>query len=154
MTQTKNGTIQPSVNYTTYSYGWSHIALVQNKETSSGWGQQTTTYKLLLFKDGKQVASEDYKANNTSITPTINTLDEALVIGANISGGLYFKGLIDSVKISGTAKYTAEFTPAKLTADGEDTVAFWDFSGNADDSSENGLDGTATDVTYSTDCAF
>ena len=147
--QNKNGTIQPSANYTTYSYGWSHIALVQTKETSGNnpW-QQTTTYKLLLFKDGEQVASKDYEA-----APTINTLNEALVIGANLSANpkIYFKGLIDSIKISNTAKYTENFTPAKLTADGDDTVAFWDFSGNANES-KSGMTVTPTDISYSEDC--
>ena len=161
MTQPGNGTLQPTGNNITYSSDWTHIALVQNKETSgTNPFQQTTTYKLLLFLNGEQVASEEYTANNnngsninTSVTPTIKTNNESLVIGAHIGTdpGLYFKGLIDSIKISNTAKYTAAFTPAALSAD-DTTVAFWDFSGNADDSSENGLNGTETEITYSEDC--
>ena len=143
--QTKTGTVQPSPSYTTYSYGWSHIALVNTKVVSGNQWQQTTTYKLVLFQDGHQVSSKDYAA-----APTINTLNEALVIGANLSGGIYFKGLIDSIKISDTAKYTEDFTPAVLAAD-DDTVAFWDFSGNANES-KSGMTSTPFDITYSEDC--
>ena len=147
----QNGTIQPSGS-ATYSEDWSHIAMVQVKEETQGWGnQQTTTYKLLLFLNGKQVASSDYKANNMNVTPTVNTNEDPLVIGANLNSKFFFKGLIDSVKISNTAKYVEDFTPSVLTSD-ENTVAFWDFTNNADDSSSNGLNGTGTNINYVKDC--
>ena len=149
---TQSSTINPSASNVTYSDDWSHIAMVQTKETSQGWGgQESTTYKLLLFLNGEQVASSDYKANNTAVVPTVNTNDEALVIGANLNAGFFFKGFIDSVKISDTAKYTENFTPSVLSAD-ENTVAFWDFTDNADDGSANGLNGTATNINYVKDC--
>ncbi|MBO4711667.1 hypothetical protein J5681_07115 [bacterium] len=160
--QSGNGTLTPTGNVT-YSADWTHVALVQNKETSGDnqW-TQTTTYKLLLFLNGEQIASEEYKASNTSggtiisnktVIPTIKTNNEALVIGAHVGTdpGLYFKGLIDSIKISNTAKYTAAFTPAALSVD-DTTVAFWDFSGDATSSVGSGLDGAETEITYSTDC--
>ncbi|MBR4489763.1 hypothetical protein IKP13_03935, partial [bacterium] len=95
--------------------------------------------------NGQEAASKDYEGE-----PTINTNSESLVIGANIAGGFYFKGLIDSIKISNTAKYTEAFTPGVLSAD-DDTVAFWDFSGNTDES-KAGMESTPTDITYSSDC--
>ena len=147
-TQTTENRIDQTV---TYSNDWTHVAMVKNKETtSSGW-VQTTTYKLLLFVNGTLVESKNFEN-----TPTIITNNEALTIGANIANldndnKRYFKGLIDSVKISNTAKYTGEFVPEKLVSDG-DTVAFWNFSGNAEDSSGNNLNGIEESLTYSTDC--
>ncbi len=140
--QQKSDTLESTPNYLSYSYGWSHVALVSTKETN-GW--QQTTYKLNLFINGEQKASESYDG-----APTINTLDEALVIGANLNSELYFKGLIDSIKISNTAKYTEGFTPGVLAAD-DNTVAFWDFSNNANDS-VSGIIGTPANIEYSTDC--
>ena len=49
--------------------------------------------------------------------------------------------------------YDSEFTPSKLSVD-DNTIAFYDFSNNAEDSSVNALHGSGTNVTYSTDCAF
>ena len=147
---TQSSTNQPSASSVTYSDDWSHIAMVHTKETSQG-REEYTTYKLLLFLNGEIVASSDYKVNNTAVIPTVSTNDEALVIGANLNANFFFKGLMDSVKISNTAKYTENFTPSVLNAD-ENTVAFWDFNGNTDDSSGNNLHGIVTNVTYSTDC--
>ena len=158
-----SGELTPTGNNVNYSAEWSHVAMVQNAVTSgtNQWNQ-TTTYKLLLFLNGKQIASEEYKSssnssgigggnnNSTSVVPTIETNEEALVIGANLNAGLFFKGLIDSIKISNTAKYTAAFTPAALSVD-DTTMAFWDFNGNTTES-KNGIESTATGITYSTDC--
>jgi len=147
--QTKTGSLQPSSDVD-YSDGWTHVALVQNKESLyNGW---QTNYKLLLFVNGKQVDSQNYEA-----APTINTVNEALVIGANLNqnANYFFKGLIDSVRISSSAKYTEDFeNDLKALEVEEDTLALWDFSNNAADSSENHLDGAGSDITYSTDCAF
>lgn len=149
---TQSATNNPNASNVTYSDDWTHVALVQQKEedSSNPW-QQGENYKLLLFLNGKQVASSDYKANNMNVTPTVNTNDEPLAIGANINANFFFKGLMDSVKISNTAKYSEDFTPAVLIAD-ENTVAFWDFTNNADDSSANALNGVASGVTYVNDC--
>lgn len=140
---TTNNRLDPTV---THSDDWTHVAMVKNKETS-GIIFEETSYKLLLFVNGTQVGSNEFEK-----TPTVVTNDELLTIGANpVNAERYFKGLIDSIKISNTAKYMENFTPGVLSADNE-TIAFWDFSGNAEDSSANGLNGTATEVTYSTDC--
>ncbi|MBO7127426.1 hypothetical protein J6W78_07750 [bacterium] len=142
-TKTDNNRVDQTV---TFSDDWTHVAMVKNEETSGAIFEQIS-YKLLLFVNGTLVGSNEFEN-----TPTVVTNDELLTIGANpVNAERYFKGLIDSIKISNTAKYTADFTPSVLSAD-DDTIAFWDFSGNADDSSFNGLHGTATNVTYSTDC--
>ncbi|MBQ3369208.1 hypothetical protein IJG44_09955 [bacterium] len=121
----------------TYSNDWTHVAMVKNNDPS---------HKMLIFVNGILLGSKNF-----SDTPTALTTNEgALVIGANLNSGKHFKGLIDAIKISNTAKYTEDFTPGKLSADDE-TVAFWDFNGDVNDS-KNGLNGTATNVTYSTDC--
>jgi len=126
--------------------------MVHNKNVE-GTLIQSTTYKITLYVNGKQVNSKTYEPRTSMNLLEVN---EPLIIGANLYTSWtvskkYFKGLIDSIRISGSEKYTAEFTPGVLSAD-DDTIAFWDFSGNANDSSGNGLDGSATNVTYSTDC--
>ena len=131
-----------------YSSNWTHVAMVQNKETSD-WG--TETYKMLVFVNGEEVLNTTYKdSRQRNVTPTIVTNDEPLIIGVNFKKNYYFTGLIDSIKISNTAKYTAAFKPAKLYAEG-DTVAFWNFSGDATDD-RSGKSGTETNIEYSTDC--
>ena len=122
----------------TYSNEWTHVAMVKNNDPS---------HKMILFVNGIPVGSKNF-----SDTPTaLRTNEEALVIGANLNNGNHFKGLIDAIKISNGAKYTENFTPGKLSADDE-TVAFWDFNGDVNDS-KNGLNGTGdTTITYSTDC--
>ena len=152
----------------TYSSDWTHIAMVQNKKTTQGqggWGT-TTTYTLSVFVNGEQVKSENYKVKSGYQTQdanqvTILTNEESLVIGADLANEpkLYFKGLIDSIRISDTARYTEGFEPTKLyyeddeddDEDNNHTVAFWDFNGNAEEASNPELNGTGT-VTYSTDC--
>ena len=129
----------------TNSGEWTHIALVQTMENQIVVKKPVIT----LYINGKKAGSEecDVSTNNLSIA----TSTEPLLIGSNGSKG--FNGLIDSIRISGTAKYTGNFTPAKLAAD-SDTIAFWDFNGNAEDNFIGGLVVTPTDIEYSTDCAF
>lgn len=123
----------------TYSNDWTHVAMVKNN---------TPSHKTLLFVNGSLAGSKNFSDTPTALT----TNEEALIIGANLYNGNHFKGLIDSIKISNTAKYTEDFTPGKLSADGDDTIAFWDFNGDVNDS-KNGLNGTDdTTITYSTDC--
>ncbi|MBO4711668.1 hypothetical protein J5681_07120 [bacterium] len=124
---------------------WTHIALVQTMTTQLVMKKPTIT----LYINGQKAASDESNVTSNQ-TPSISTSTEVLLIGS--TGTKAFSGLIDSVKISNTAKYTGSFTPAKLSVD-SDTVAFWDFSGSADDY-ENDMVSTPTDITYSTDCAF
>ena len=146
--------LQVDGTFNEFSGGWTHVALVHNKKVE-GTIIQTTTYKITLYVNGKQVNSKTYEPRTTMNLLEVN---EPLVIGANLysswgSSKTYFKGLIDSIRISGSEKYTADFTPSELSADA-DTIAFWDFNNNSEDSSGNSLNGTNTNINYSTECAF
>ncbi|MBQ4439384.1 hypothetical protein II898_10980 [bacterium] len=142
---------------------WTHIALVQTMTTN----MNKTKPLITLYINGQKAASKEGGSNSNyggqnNQTPSIATSTEPLLIGSTGEteesgfGGFgseaaYFNGLIDSIKISNTAKYTSDsFIPEKLSAD-NDTIAFWDFNGNTDDS-KSGFNGTPTDITYSTDC--
>lgn len=134
---------------------WTHIALVQVMSTTMMMKKPSLT----LYINGTKAATGESNITSNQ-TPSIATSTEALLIGSTGesesgfggfgSGSAYFNGLIDSIRISNTAKYDNNFTPAKLSAE-SDTVAFWDFNGNTNDS-KGGLNGTPTDITYSTDC--
>ena len=140
---------------------WTHIALVQTMTTSMNRKKPMITFYI----NGQKAASKESGSNSNygqnNQTPSIKTSTKPLIIGSTGeseesgfggfgSEAVYFNGLIDSIKISNTAKYTGDFTPEKLSAD-NDTIAFWDFNGNTDDS-KSGFNGTPTDITYSTDC--
>ena len=124
----------------TNSGDWTHIALVINNSGSGFYGG-----KLTLYINGTNVKSNSVMISNFNIA----TSTQNLLIGS--TGSKSFEGLIDSIRISNTARYTEDFTATALSAD-DNTIAFWDFSGNANDSSGHGLNGTATNITYSTDC--
>lgn len=141
---------------------WTHIALVQTMTTTNMNKKKPT---ITLYINGQKAASKEGGSNSNygqnNQTPSITTSTEPLIIGSTGEseesgfGGFgseaaYFNGFIDSIKISNAAKYTGDFTPEKLSAD-NDTIAFWDFNGNTDDS-KSGFNGTPTDITYSTDC--
>ena len=141
---------------------WTHIALVQTMTTTTMNKKKPT---ITLYINGQKAASKEGGSNSNygqnNQTPSITTSTEPLIIGSTGEseesgfGGfgsevVYFNGLIDSIKISNVAKYTGDFMPEKLSAD-NDTIAFWDFNGNTDDS-KSGFNGTPTDITYSTDC--
>ena len=146
--------IQSDVQVTN-TQDWTHVAMVQNKETQQYGPVTTTTYKLLVFMNGKQVASKEYKDkdNKVSVEPTIITNEESLIIGTKLGSNQYFKGKIDSIRISNTAKYTADFQNNMKALEVEsDTVAFWDFNGDAKNSVSSALDGIVNGLDYSTDC--
>jgi len=143
--QQKTADNQVNATLNTLPEGWSHVAMVYNKETVQyGGGNEWTIYKLILFINGEQVKSANYNG-----APTFVPNNEPLVFGARNSDR-YFTGLIDSIRISDTALYTENFEPAKLSAD-DSTIAFWDFSNNANDS-VSGIIGTPTSIEYSADC--
>ena len=143
--QPKTANNQVNATLNTFPEGWSHVAMVYNQETNQyGGGGGWTTYKLTVFINGNLA-----KTGNYSGAPTFVPNNEPLVFGARNSDR-YFTGLIDSIRISNTARYTANFEPAKLSAD-DNTIAFWDFSGDAKDA-KSGKYGVETKIQYSTDC--
>ena len=149
--QPKTADNQVNATLSTLPEGWSHVAMVYTTatETTTGWGgqQQTTVvHKLTIFINGEPVQSGKYGG-----VPTFVPNDEPLVFGARNSDR-YFTGLIDSIRISDAALYNENenFEPSKLSAN-DTTIAFWDFSGNANDS-VSGIIGMPTSIGYSTDC--
>jgi len=138
----KNNQVNATLN--TFPEGWSHVAMVYSQETSQYGSGGWTTYKLTVFINGNLA-----KTGNYSGAPTFVPNNEPLVFGARNSDR-YFTGLIDSIRVSNTARYTADFKPAKLSAD-DNTIAFWDFSGDAKDA-KSGKYGVETKIQYSTDC--
>lgn len=142
---TMGGEISAEATGVENSGEWTHIALVQNFSSSI----LTKKPSVTLYINGKSTKSAESNVSS-NMTPSIATSAEALLIGS--TGTKSFKGLIDSIRISNTAKYSGkEINPQKLSVE-NDTVALWDFSGNANDSSANNLNGADSGVTYSTDC--
>ena len=135
---------QVNATFNTLPEGWSHVAMVYNQETVQYGNESWTTHKQILFINGQQVKSANYSG-----APTFVPNNEPLVFGARNSDR-YFTGLIDSIRISDTTLYTENFEPAKLSAD-DSTIAFWDFSNNANDSVSD-IIGTPTSIEYSADC--
>lgn len=125
---------------------WNHIAL-SYQTFNYGYEKQAS---VAVYVNGKKVAEKI----DTRNLPTPNKLSDSLVIGYDAYQKTYFNGKIEQLKIS-TNTYENDFSnalPKPLVTD-ENTIAFWDFNGNADDLSGHGLNGSATDtVTYSTDC--
>ena len=141
-----NGTMSPDLSAEatglTNSGDWTHIALVKTSKGIMSIKLPTIT----LYING--ISKESKSINSSTGTISIATSTKALLIGS--TGTKSFNGLIDSIKISSAAKYTTKFTPAKLSVD-NDTIAFWDFSGNANDY-EGDMISTPTNITYSEDC--
>ena len=133
-----------STNLPIVTDGWNHVAL--SYYINSGVAH------LRLYING-HLAKETTKETDYYAPNKVST---ALMIGyyednsGQIVKKYYFNGKIDQLKIS-TNTYGSEFTPSKLYKD-DNTIVFYDFSGNANDSSGHGLHGTATKITYSTDC--
>ena len=135
--------------------GWNHIAL--------SYYIKSGTAHLRLYINGRM--TKEKTASTSDRAP--KTVEDNLTIGyygetTDIGGGIisiggdesYFKGQIDQLKI-GKKYYEDEFSPSQLSVDDDgNTIAFYDFSNDANDSSGNGLNGSGTNVTYSTDCAF
>ncbi|HOW52750.1 MAG TPA: LamG domain-containing protein [bacterium] len=119
---------------------WYHIALVKN-------GSTVTT-----FIDGV-AGSAITDANNAYAN------SENLYFGSRQSTTPgYFDGLIDEIRISSVARYTASFTPQERFANDANTVGLWHFeetSGTiADNAAGSGLNGTLTGgVTWEDACA-
>lgn len=77
---------------------WNHVALVhQSTDNTSG---------MLVFVNGKMQGMSGNFGSNFSGT--------GLSIGSYLGGGLPFKGLIDSVRQTAAARYTAEFNPLQF----------------------------------------
>ena len=127
-------TYTPVVGNTVLSTGvWHHIA-----------GVWDGSY-LKLYVNGNLDSTV-----NTGNGPASGT--SSLKIGRN-SGGGYFNGLIDEVRVSNTVVYTSNFTPQTHLTASSSTKGLWKFDGQTiTDSSGNSNNGTLQGgATYSND---
>jgi len=99
-----------------------------------------TGKEILLFVDGKLAGSKDVEMNPPHVGKAALTI------------GHHFKGVIDGVRVSQSARYTKEFDPPTRFAADADTLALYQFDeGKGDvlkDSSGNGLDGKIAGSTW------
>ena len=141
---TSGGQQSVSVTMETPAAGWHHIALVN------------TGSQLALFIDGSVKDVQAYTGSPKTVENSIFAIGRATNYSGSgsVSTGTnsYFKGAIDQFRFSNIARYAANFTPAPLTGDDENTVALWDFNGNANNSKSDSLHLTATNITYTTEC--
>jgi RHS repeat-associated protein len=114
----------PVIGTTTINTGvWYHVAGV--------WDGSYMRIYLNGVLDGTMI---------TGYGPASGT--SSLKIGRN-SGGTYFNGLIDEVRVSNTVLYSSNFTPSMHLTAGANTAALWKFDGQTvADSSTNGNNGT------------
>ena len=138
---TSGGQQSVSVTMGTPTAEWHHIALVN------------TGSKLQLFIDGNLKESTNYTGNYQAVTNALLFVGKATNYtgSGSIGTDTYFKGAIDQIRFSNTARYSAAFTPATLTSD-INTVALWDFNGNANNSKSDTLHLTPTNIEYTAEC--
>lgn len=119
--------VAPTVNE------WHHLAMVK------------TSTALTVYFDG--LKKETGATSGLAVTANIS----ALVFGANLYSGYYFNGLLDEVRISNTARYTGDFTPAFSFSPDASTIALWHFSegsGSTVTDEIGGYTGTLSNVTW------
>jgi cysteine-rich repeat protein len=104
---------------------WFHVAYTYDRAASRG----------TIWLDGVSVGTG-------TMPPPVGTTTAPLRIGQDPGGGMYgWRGYLDDVRISNTARYSSTFTPAtSLTADAS-TIGLWRF--------EEGSGATAADSSSS-----
>ena len=79
----------------------------------------TTWYHLALLRDGGEFRSYINGTKLTDVTGYTTqtvTSTRALEIGRNVHGDRYFAGYMDEIRISNSARYTANFTPNNVAS--------------------------------------
>jgi RHS repeat-associated protein len=124
---------------------WHYIALTHNGTIS------------------KIYVDEVLKDSHTSNARLADTGSNSLVLGCSLWGGYYFPGQLDDIRVSSIARTQTEITNTwnsgngtAFTVDGS-TVALYHCDDQASvltDSSANDLDGTLTDISYTTGFPF
>ena len=133
-------------------YGAYYVGLIGNTVLSANtWHHVAGVYngsQLQVYVDGAL-------DNSLSTSVTITSTSMSLLIGESRYpyNHSYFNGLIDEVRISNAAVYTANFTPQMHLTASSSTKGLWKFDGQtANDSSGNGNNGTLNGgATYSID---
>lgn len=141
------------LRFITYQGGTSYVAVVGATIVSTGvWhhvaGVFDGTSTRRVYLDGVQ----DGTATSTGSAPASGTAD-LKIARLSSSAQYYFNGLIDEVRVSNGALYSATFTPQTSLTAGASTEGLWKFDGQtASDSSGNGNNGTLQGgAAYSTD---
>ena len=133
-------------------YGPYYVSVIGNTVLSANtWHHVAGVYngsQLQVYVDG-------VLDNSLSTSVTITSTSMSLLIGESRYpyNHSYFNGLIDEVRISNAAVYTANFTPSMHLTASSSTKGLWKFDGQtANDSSGNGNNGTLNGgATYSID---
>jgi hypothetical protein len=123
---------------------WHHIAATFN--SSNG--------KILLYLDG---ILDDNMATNTSNARSIYDNSDNFTIGANVSGGNKFDGLIDELRVWSDVRTPTEIADNYDKEDpaGDNLQGYWKFNDSALDETANDNDLTLVNTpTYSTDVPF
>ena len=103
---------------------WAHVAVSRNLEEDM----------LYMHYNGNVVANASYSESNLTFT-------------SNVLIGSTFKGYIDELRVSDTARYSVDFTPpTRRFRPDDDTVSLFHFDTNITDSHNS-----ASDYTYSRD---
>ena len=141
------------LRFLTYQGGTTYVAVVGATTLTTGvWhhvaGVFDGTSTLRVYLDGVQ----DGTASSAGSAPTSGTGN--LLIGRlSSSAQYYFSGLIDEVRVSNSALYSATFTPQASLTTGASTKGLWKFDAQtAADTSGSGNNGTLQGgAAYSTD---
>ena len=115
---------------------WHHFAI-----TIDGSGNSTS------WLDGQMVYQE-----YTGYGPATDTV---MYLGAEAGNQHFFDGLIRTVRVSNTVRYSSSFTPSFTWSTDSDTFVLWTASGSGttlDDRSGNGNDGTINGATWVNTC--
>jgi len=142
---TTNGSIInfSNSNYPRWAFFWRSTGKFGVYNSTSGTFLESTTtlnlntwYHFAVVKQGTSITLYLNGQSVGSTTNSINIVCDFLEIGAYNTSGQTFNGYIDEVRISNTARYTANFTvpSAEFTGD-SNTLALLHFNGNNGDTS-------------------
>ena len=139
MVKTESENVTTTAQFPKPSAGWHHIALVNNGS------------KLEIFFDGELKNSKSYIGTAATVANAVFNVGYTTTGTGLEQKKYYFKGSIDQIRFSNTARYLNAFTPATLTSDSH-TVALWDFNGNTNNSKSDTLHLNAANITYTAEC--
>jgi hypothetical protein len=133
---------------------WSAFAVTGfTAVTSAVWHHMAGVYypatdTAVVYVDGQSKGSGP-------LSGTMTANGDELRIGIDWDMGCPMKGVIDEVRISTVARYTATFSPQTVFTDDASTAALWHFdeyAGSiAHDASGHGNDGTIHGATWTTE---
>lgn len=131
-----------------FSDGTNEIIDTTISITKNTWYHGALVYdgtRLRVYLNGSLVGTHTYNK-------TLSNLPVSSFIGLDRpSGGQYFNGLLDDVRIYKRALSASEIQALYSAASPEGLVAYYPFNGNANDASGHGNNGTVSGATLTTD---